>query len=87
MFITWYLKNIRDAGNTIRGNCNAGVKLCTQVGDLGVFKMWINEGGMANILSIPQLEKDGWVEGQRKGANDYVNRNLSTYELRLYVRS
>ena len=60
VFITWCLKNIRDAGRTIRGNCNAGVKLSTKVGDLGVFKMWINEGGIANLLSIPQLEKDGF---------------------------
>ena len=60
MFITWYLKNVRDAGKTIRGNCNAGVKLCTKVGDLGFFKMWINEGGIANLLSIPQREKDGF---------------------------
>ena len=41
-------------------NCNAGVKLSTKIGDLGVFKMWINEGGIANLLSIPQLEKDGF---------------------------
>ena len=60
MFITWYLKNVRDAGKTIRGNCNAGVKLCTKVGDLGVFNRWINEGGIANLLPIPQLEKDGF---------------------------
>ena len=60
MFITWFLKNIRDVGRTIRGNCNAGVKLSPKVGDLGVFKMWINEGGIANLLSIPQLEKDGF---------------------------
>ena len=36
------------------------MKLSTKIGDLGVFKMWINEGGIANILSIPQLEKDGF---------------------------
>ena len=60
MFITWYLRNVRNAGKTIRGHCNAGVKLCTKVGDLGVFKMWINEGGVANLLLIPQLEKDGF---------------------------
>ena len=34
--------------------------MCTQVGDLGIFKMWLNEGGIANLLSIPQLEKDGF---------------------------
>ena len=60
MFITWYLWNVRDAEKTIRGNFNAGVKMCTKVGDLGVFKIWINEGGIANLLSIPQLEKDGF---------------------------
>ena len=60
MFCTRLLKNVRDAGKTIRGNCNAGVKLCTKVGDLGIFKMWINEGGIANLLSIPQLKKDGF---------------------------
>ena len=45
---------------TIRGNFNVGVTLSTKVGSLGVFKMWINEGGIANLLSIPQLEKDGF---------------------------
>ena len=25
-----------------------------------MFKMWINEGGITNLLSIPQLEKDGF---------------------------
>ena len=60
MFIKWYLKNIRDAGRILRGNCNAGVKVCSQVGDLGIFKMWLNEGGIANLLSIPQLEKNGF---------------------------
>ena len=32
----------------------------TKIGDLGVFKMWINKGGIANLLSIPKLEKDGF---------------------------
>ena len=60
VFVTWCQKNIRVGGRTIHGNCNAGVKLSTKVGDLGVFKMWINKGGIANLLSIPQLEKDGF---------------------------
>ena len=34
--------------------------MCTEVEDLGIFKMWVNEGGIANLLSIPQLEKDGF---------------------------
>ena len=28
--------------------------------DLGMFKMWINEEGIGKLLSIPQLEKDGF---------------------------
>ena len=60
MLVKWYLKNVRVAERTLRGNCNAEVKLCTHVGDLGIFKMWLNEGGIANLLSIPQLEKDGF---------------------------
>ena len=26
-----------------------------------VFKMWLNRNGIANLLSIPQLEEDGYV--------------------------
>ena len=44
VFVKWYLKNIRDTGRVLRRNCNAGVRSCTQVGDLGIFEMWINEG-------------------------------------------
>ena len=50
MFVKWYLKNARDAGKTLQGNCNAGVNVCSQVGDLAIFKMWLNEGGIANHL-------------------------------------
>ena len=60
MFVKWYLKNVRDAGRILRGNCNAGVRESSHVGDLGIFKMWLNEGGIANLLSIQQLEKDGF---------------------------
>ena len=59
---------MREAGRTLRGNCNAGVKVCSKVGDLGIFEMWVNEGGIANLLSIPQLEKDGFrVTSDTKG--------------------
>ena len=58
MFVKWYLKNVRDAGKTLHGNFNAGIKVFSHVGDLGIFKIWLNEGGIANLLSIPQLEID-----------------------------
>ena len=53
MFVRWYLKNVRDAGRLLRGNCNAGVSESPQIGDLEVFEMWLNEGGIPNLLSIP----------------------------------
>ena len=68
VFAIWCLKNMRKAGRTLRGNCNAGVKVCSKVGDLGIFEMWVNERGIANLLSIPQLEKDGFrVTSDTKG--------------------
>ena len=30
-------------------------------GYYGVFKMWLNCNGTANLLSIPQLEQDGYL--------------------------
>ena len=57
IFCLRYMKNVRDAGRNLQGNCNAGVKTCTKVGDLGVFKMWINKKGIANLLSIPQVSE------------------------------
>ena len=52
LFVKWYLKNVRDVEKNLRGNCNPGVKVCSQVGDLGIFKMWLKEGRIANLFSI-----------------------------------
>ena len=60
MFCKRYLKNIRQAGKTLLGNCNADVTSTTMKGNLGIFEMWFNESGVANILSIPQLEENGF---------------------------
>ena len=60
IFVKWYLKNSRETGRVLCGNSNAGVRPCTQKWDLGMFKMWINEEGIANLPSISQLEKDGF---------------------------
>ena len=60
MFCKRYLTNIRQAGKILRRNCNAGAISSTPKGDLGMFEMWVNESRIANLLSIPQLEKDGF---------------------------
>ena len=39
-----------------------------------------------NFRNTSRVQTGLGVEGLRKGANDCVNGNLSTYDLRLYVR-
>ena len=46
---------------TMHGNCNAGETKITKRGYFGEMRVWLNENGIANILSIPQLEKDGYT--------------------------
>jgi hypothetical protein len=58
--VLWPLLNIRKSGVTLMGHCNAGEAAHKQVGDFGPFEMWINTDGIANLLSVPQLERDGF---------------------------
>ena len=60
MFCKWYLTNVRHVGKILRGNCNAGVASTTMKGDLGMFEMSVSKSGIANLLSIPQIEKNGF---------------------------
>ena len=47
---------------TLRAHCNAGVSYADEKGNLlGMFDCWLVRNGIANILSIPQLERDGFV--------------------------
>ena len=52
---------MHDASVHLTGHCNAGTTTCKQKGYYGVFKMWLNKNGIANLLSIPQLEQYGFV--------------------------
>ena len=71
MFCKCYLTNVCPAGKILCGNFNAGVMSTSTKGQLGTFEMWINKSAIANLLSIPQPEKDcfcvttdtlpGWV--------------------------
>ena len=60
MFIDWALGNISPSKVHLKGHCNAGVLTCTHQGYYGPFKMWLNNQGIVNLLSIPQLEEDGY---------------------------
>ena len=54
------LDNVHEVDTILKGNCNAGVTTSNEKGWFGTFKMWINKKGIANLLSIPQLEDDGF---------------------------
>ena len=60
-FVNWCLENVHDVSAHLTGHYNAGTTTCKQKGYYGVFKMWLNKNGIANLLSIPQLEQDGFV--------------------------
>ena len=60
-FVDWFLENLHDVSVHITGHCNAGTTTCKQKGYYGVFKMWLNKNGIENLLSITQLEQDGFV--------------------------
>ena len=60
-FVEWYLDNTHDVDTVLKGTCNAGVTTSSEKGYFGGFEMWLNRSGIANLLSIPQLEEDGYV--------------------------
>lgn len=47
-------------GVKLRQHCNAGTTTTAKVGYWRGIKFWVNECGIANLLSLPQLEKDGY---------------------------
>ena len=43
------------------GSCNDGTTSTNTQGWYGEFKVWLNEMGITNILSIPMLENAGYI--------------------------
>ena len=67
------LTNLREAGSVLQGSCNAGATQSTRQGMLGGrFLMWYNPGGIANLLSIPLLLKEGYVIRFQSDAGGWV---------------
>ena len=69
VFAYWCLNNIHKVEAYQKGRCNAGVTICKEQGYCGVFKMWLNRTGIANLLLIPQLEQDGYIIGYNTARN------------------
>ena len=61
VFMDWCLDNVTTVKVSLTGHCSAGTTKSTQKGLYGEFEMWLNKQGIANLLSIPQLEEDGYI--------------------------
>ena len=52
-----YLSDIRRASRPLKVNCNAGAIVAEEVGTFGSLEVWNMPEGIANIFSMPELEK------------------------------
>ena len=59
-FVRDMLSDVYKSEVTLHGSCNAGTTISSEKGYLGPFDLWLNEKGIANLLSIPQLEEEGY---------------------------
>lgn len=55
-----FLRNIKEGSLVINGLCNAGTTSTNKRGMWEDFQVWSNEHEIANLLSIPMLEKAGY---------------------------
>jgi hypothetical protein len=65
-----HLDNLRLTSATLRANCNTGANFTTKKGwyhDL--FDLWLVCNGIANLLSLSQLEVDGFTVSYHTGGN------------------
>ena len=60
-FVKEFLMNIHKGAGAMNGNCNSGTTRITKRGYYGRLRVWLNENGIANLISIPKLEACGYV--------------------------
>ncbi len=60
-FAAEHLVNIHDTGVVLRQHCNAGTNLTGKAGFWRNIRFWYNKDGIANLISVPQLESDGYI--------------------------
>jgi hypothetical protein len=73
VFTEEHLDNLRLAGATLRANYNTGTNFATKKGWYSnLFDLWLVRNGIANLLSLPQLEADGFTISYHTGGNGIV---------------
>ena len=60
-FIKRFLRGIYESKTVMNGSCNAGAVSTRKKDWFGEFEVWYNKYGMANLLSVPMLEADGYT--------------------------
>ena len=65
---------------TMHGRCNAGVTKTATRGWFGSLHVWLNEDGIANLISIPMLEADG-CEVSMNTKEDWIVRTPAGEEI------
>ena len=60
-FVRDILSDVKTVDTVLHGNYNAGVSVSKGKGAYGLWSFWLNEKGIVNLPSIPQLEKDGYT--------------------------
>ena len=62
MFTALHLDEIRNLETTLHGHCNAGTTNSNKKGTyLQLFDIWLVHNGIANLLLVPRLEKEGFL--------------------------
>ena len=70
VFMEEHLDNLCLAGATLHANCKAGTNFATKKGWYrNLFDLWLVRNGIANLLSLPQLEADGFTVSYLTGGN------------------
>merc|ERR1711957_654288 len=72
-FAIEFLDRIFKSRSSMNGNCNAGSVSTNLKGMWGKFQVWVNENGIANLLSIPMLEKAGYK------VSSHTDKNWSVF--------
>jgi hypothetical protein len=70
VFMDEHLENLRLAVATLCADCNASTNFATNKGwYCNLFDLWLVRNGIANLLSLSQLEADGFTVSYHTGDN------------------